>query len=699
MAYQDSYVNTSNSAIMDRPVNLPPQYQKQYEAAARFPDESEILQSHEPMSNDQAVSIVRHDFEAASQYRTQNHDWRWDIADALYTGWKQAKFWEGTQIPRANVSVMVDFEQIESIMPRIMQGLFADPDWFEAVGLGNTTPKAARTIRNTIMSQLHDSNPRETCRRVAKSMVYYGNGILMVGWNYEVRKSLQFIPEFRPKMRRIQSPIDNTMMSVPSGSGFNRRVVERVVEDYINQPFIRYIPLRRFYIDPNAPSPIITESRYCAVESYVHIDDLYALHKCPGFEDMPDLYTLKLFAREKLITQADNSQSNQEAARRGGWSPQIDQSSDPSASRIKLITYFTKDRVIWSINNRYTCYNKPNPIGRITLHDAFYADLLDRFYAMAISDVVEPEQRVQEGLLNARLDELSLSLHPTTVKQRGSGTPAYQIRVRPGGVAESSDPKNDVIRQYPQNATQNAHLEAQASQIRAQKATGVSEMAVMGVGTTQNPAAKTATGANIQGGAAASRIIYTVENFECVVIEPTLVDIHDYDRRFLDPNQMIDAVSSDEADGKIDPIEVFGGKVRFEMRASSKMQSKQALMSLMPMTLQAMMNPQLLVQLNQLGQTIDFVEMMQMFMDASGYRKKFNWVRNLTDAEKKMLQQQKPDQNEADMMLQQDRLTRLKDMQTTKQEMDLLRDFLKMRYEALLFPEEPKKVGAGGGSE
>jgi hypothetical protein len=665
-------------------INLPPQYRHQEQQSYQYPDVRDMRMPFEALSDDQAIKIIRADYETAMNYRYQNHDWRWVIADALYTGWKQSRFWEGTRIPRANVSVMVDFEQIESMMPKVMGALFNEQDWFEAVARGKTTPKAARQIRDILQTQLHDCNPQEVVRRVCKSGVIYGNGIMAVCWDYQVRRRLQFTPQFIPKMNQSINPIDNIMQQMPSGSQFDRRIVEQIVEEYINRPCWKYISLKRFFIDPNAPSPVPSESQFCGYESYMSVEELMALKDQPGFESMPDEYTLWRLSKLNSYSQSDMTQSEQEASRRSNWMPWVDQSSDPAAARIKVIHYFTKNRIIWSLNNRYVVYNKPCPIGRITFHDAFYADLLDRFYAMAVSDVVEPEQRVQEGLLNSRLDELSLAIHPTTVKQRGSGTPLYQVRVRPGGVAESSDPKNDVIRQYPMNATQNAFLEAQASELRVQRYTGVTDLAMIGVGTANNPAAKTATGAGIQGQASASRVIYFVENVERLLIEPALDDTFQYDLHFLDPNQMIQGAQA--GDEPLDPIVLFGADVRFEMRASSRMQSRQALLSLMPLTLQAMLNPQLLAQLAAMGQTIDFVEMMQMFMDASGYRKKFSWIRQLTPQEQQMMH--KPTQAESDMALQQNRMSSLSQMQLNKQEMEILRDILVEKTKAALMPKE-----------
>lgn len=682
-------------------INLPPQYQRQMEAASQYPDMADLRMPNESISDQQMVKIIRHDFENAANYRYQNHDWRWTIADTLYTGWKQPKFWEGTKIPQSALSVMVAFEQIEAMMPAVMETLFGDKEWFEADPIGQTKPESARAVRNILLAQLEPCNPREQLRQVVKSGIMYGNGILDVGWEYLVRTVLQYIPEFIPKQKTIWHPIDNRPIEVPSGE-FDRIVREFELEEAVNQPYFAYVPLRRFFIDPNCPGPYINGprettggARFTCIESYMTVDELDALRNTDGFESMPDMYTLGAIAQRKPYYQSDMGTSEQEAARRASYQPWIDQSTDPAAARIKVIHYFTKQRLAWSLNNEFCVFNKPNPLGKFTQHNLFYADLLDRFYAMAISDVVEPEQRAQEGLLNARFNELALAIYPMTVKQRGSGTPVYQTRVRPGAVAESQDPKNDIIRQYPLNATQNSHLETQASQLRVQKATGITDMSMLGVGTPTNPGARTATGAGLQGQAAGRRVLYFSDNAETLVIEPALNDVYQFDRRFLDPKQQFETAQGEQ----LDPLAIWSGKVRLHMRGASRMRSKQALVQMLPMLFQALLNPALLQQLQATGQTVDLVSVMQMVMDATGYKEKTSWVRQLTPQEMQMMQ--KPDEAEVKQQLQDSRMIRLREMQLNKQEMDLLKTLFTLksqqemkRYEVDNRPA-PKAVGSG----
>lgn len=648
--------------------SLPHEVQQRQQQAYEYPD-NVIRLPFQSLSDAQASKIVLHDYENFSNYRYQNHDWRWVIADTLFTGWKPTRYWEGTKIPMSSLAVMVAFEQIESFVPEVMDALFEDPQWFDTDPMRGTTPDAARVTRDMILAQLQESHPFWQCFETVKSAGMYGNGIMMSGWEYSVNKLLQFIPTYKPITRTVVDPRTGKRIQMPTGQ-YKREIRQNLMDEDINRPIMRYVPLRHCFVDPNAPSPFIREHRAFIHVSYMSVDELDALRKQPGFESMPDKYALLMLAHQKPNEQMDQTLAEMEAARRSSWTPVMDQSTDPAAARVKVVHYYTRDRVIWQLNGTYLCYNRPNPIGEINYYGIPYATLLDRFYAMGICDVIESEQRVQEGLINGRLNELALALHPTTVRNRGSSTPVYQLRVRPGAIADSNDPKNDVVRQYPTNATQLAHLEAQASDIRAQRRTGITGPAMSAIGTSTNPLGRTAAGANLQGRAQASRIKGFVTLFEILVLEPMLTDVHEWNRRFLDPNQMMEALNGEQ----IDPIHIFGAKVKFAMRAGARMQAKQSLLAMVGPAMQTMMNPLLIEQMHSIGKTPNLIGLMKMFMDASGYHNRFEWLTDLTEKEQQMLN--KPDPNMIKAQMQDKRMAALKDMQTSRDEMSMFKELI-----------------------
>lgn len=618
--------------------------------------------------DDFALKIVNADFSSAQTYRTNNHDWRWTNADALYLGYVPQKYWDGTKIPRANISVFTAYEQIESMIPRIIQALFGDDPWFESEAMGHTTPHAARIVKAVILSQMQDSKIRKVIEIAIRSGLIYGNGLLELSWLYSSQMVKKFIPKFIRRRQQAFHPLLGPMMiQLP---GYDRVIREVEEEEYINRPVLENIDIRDFYIDSNCPTSDPNDARYTIKRAYKDADWWESFRNVEGF-NVPSKADILEFCRQKSSAQSDNTKQSQEAARFGQWNPQVDQTIDPGGGRFELLCYKTDRRIVWVANQSYVIYNIPNPYGRKLQYNFSYTDILSRFYGLAVTDVTEGEQRLQEGVLNARIDELALNIHPSTVVKRGNTEPVYKLRVRPGGVNYSDDPKNDMQRQYTNNVTQQAFLETQASDIRVQKITGLADTAAGG----QNPVARSATGAGLQGQATMIRSQYQVEKVEDNVLEPMLSDVHMLNQHHLDPDQRIEAVDGEG----IDPLEIFGAKVKFKMRAGSRMASRAGLLQLLPLVFQEMVNPQLQAQLTQQGKTIDFYEVFQMTLDATGYRNRAAWVRDLTPEEKKAIQAAAEHPQNADLLKQRERLGSMGEMQQNKGEMHLAETAIKSK--------------------
>jgi hypothetical protein len=630
---------------------------------------AKITTTEQEWSDSFALKIVCDDFSRAENYRSQNHDWRWQNADALYLGYVAQKFWEGTKIPRASIPVFTAYEQIESMVPRVVQALFGDNPWFEASPIGKTTPKAARVSRDTILAQMAETRIKRVVELALRSGLTYGNGILESSWLYQSQMVKKFVPRFQPQRRPIQHPITGQTFSVPSG-GFDRVVVEVMEEEYVNRPNVETVSLKDFYIDPNCPTSDPADARYTVKRLFLDLDYLKSLRALEDFT-IPDDATLTEMAQVKPSTQGDNTKSWQESARMANWQPQVDQTADPGGTRVEVLIYKTDRRIVWVANRSMVFYNRPNPYGRKLQYNFCYTDLLDRFYGLAITDVVEGEQRLQEGVLNGRIDELALNIHPQTVVARSNTEPVYKLRVRPGGVTYSTDPKNDMRREYTQNVTQQAFMETAASDVRVQKITGQNDL----VSGAQNPVARSATGAGLQGQATFSRSQYQVEKVEDNMLGPILTDVHMLNQHHLDPNQMIEAV-----DGQmIDPMEVFGAKVRFEMRAGSRMASRQGLLQVLPYIMQYAMNPQLNSQLADQGKTLDYEEIFQMLLDSTGYKKKATWIRDMTPQEQQALQAARQNPQNAELQKQRERMAQMATMQQNKGELDLTKVAIQAR--------------------
>jgi hypothetical protein len=645
---------------------------------ALTPDqEKEIHEPSQKWSDDFAGKVARQDFQTAEQYRQQNHDWRYRNADELYFGWQQQKYWEGTRYPRSSLAVFTCFQQIESILPSDVKAAFGDQDPIEVDPEPGTNPDEARAVRDLILWQIRQNakepeTAREVYRKARKSAYLYGNGVVETGWTYSSVKKTRY--------RVRQVPVTFTSFgfggAVSRPTGKMKRIVEPFeADDITNGPFMRFRQIQDCYVDPNCPGPIIQMGKYFAIRELMSIEDLLEMQANDDDFTIPDEEILIQMAKDKPSSMGDQTKTASESYRNVWYQPTQDSSSDPGSKRIEVIRYWTGDRYVWLGNRTKVFYNQPNKYGVIPCYSTGYVDVLGHWYCISIPDVVEGDQRLQASILNARVDELALAIHPDTIKRRGVNIPQWQVRRRPGLVLEAENPKEDVIRGQVQNVTAAAWQEVEASERRSQKTTGITDLAVLGSPSEGgNSANRTATGINTQRSASGQRIEYGVENCEDQFIEPLLRGIHSMNQTFLDPNSVIDILGDEGKFIQVDPLKVMNADVKFRLRGAARMGAKQALSSNLPMLLQTLSNPELMQQMaQQQGMTLNVQEIMNMVADVTGYKPRSALFVPMTDQQKQQMNQPPP----ADLLhkqMQDDRLSAQAENTQTKGMMDAIRE-------------------------
>jgi len=606
-------------------------------------ESEKVHQPIDPWADNFALKIVTQDFDAAAQYRGMQHDQRWSNADELYLGWVTQKYWQGTRIPRSSLGSFLVYEQVEALLPKLLGQIFSDPSWFEAAPFPNTTAAAGRATRDLMLAQAEPMRIREEMRRIVKSILIYGNGIGELGWIHSEKMRRRPWIVYEPVMGVRRHPLTGQPIEMPIGT--KRRTVIKEIKEVENRPFFSYVALKDFYVDPNTPSPHLWDARFCATRSNKTVDYVDSLRGQTGFR-IPDKLELLAMAKGKPSAQADQTKALTEAYRRGSWNPNLDYSSDPGAKTIEVIAYWTADRLVWVFNRDHVGFNSANPYGFIPFYNGHYSDVLDRFYAMGIADVLEGEQRLQQGIINGRVDELALSLHPQKIKKRGTSVQGGVYATRPDQTFEAEDPSKDFVQLFPPNVTQQAFIEIQASDNRAQRRTGVSETTVMGVAPSMgNSANRTATGVNAQQAASSQRAQYAVENIETGIIEPMLAGWHFLNTTNLDPNQPLQFLGKEGELIRIDPAAIINADIKFAMRASSRMRSKQAMMQVFPLLAQTMLNPQFLELLaSQQKLTIDVNELGQILLESFDYKPRGALFRPLSQEEIQSQKQPSPDE-------------------------------------------------------
>lgn len=665
-------------------------------------EQKKVYEPEQDWSDSFALKITKADFETAENYRTRNHDPRWATSDRLFLGWEEQRYWEGTKIPRSSLGMFVVFSQIQSLLPKVLSSLFADYPWFEVGPEPGTSLVDAVKVRDLIMYQMErmrritHQSIRQVLLLALTDAFLYGVGPIELAWMEETRKMKRFQRSRITPTRTFEHPQFGEI-PLPNGPQ-QEELVERTIEERRQQPFIRHISAKDIYVDPNHDEPQFQGSRYICTRGYMAVDELWAKRDEPGFS-IPTREKLIQLAQDKPMAQADISKQQTEAARGGTWQPHVDSSADPGSLKLEVVTRWSQDRTVWLANREELLYNAHNSYGFIPVFNCFYVPVPGRCYGLSVADVTEAEHRMQGATINARIDEMALHIHGRMVKKRGQPIPSHQLRRRPGQIIEAEHPREDVVLEQISPMMQQAFIEVAASENRVQKITGITDLAVTGVpGAQGNSANRTATGVGVQAQAAFSRLTFLVENIEDTVIEPLLSAWHYMNTQFLPRYEMLKITMGREAETtnqQMDPIDILNADVLFYMRASSKMQSRMALLQAFPLVAQTFLNPDLLAQMHKMGKTFDMSELFTMVLDMTGYKARGKFIRNLTPEEQQSIQQASQQEQNVELVKQRERMESMKELQEMKSAGELQKSIVERGLDAALGPEEPSKTGVG----
>lgn len=589
-----------------------------------------------------AAKVVSEDFEEAARYREAAHDWRWAIHDEIYQAWCEQLYWPGSKQPRSSLSVYLAFEQIETMLPKVLTGLWGDVPPFQVDPRPGTKFQEAQAVSDTLEWQLEEAKAPAVFYAALKDATIYGDGIVELGWDARKMTRRTWVATFVPKMQKVQTIFGS--MSVPVGK--ERKVRELVREEMVNMPTLEKVSIKSFYIDPNCQGVDQNKGRYAIKRMFLTIDEIQSYANVKGFK-VPSIERLRYLATKKPTTNTDNAVASSERARGNQWEPSKDYTADPAGKRIEVLQWDggpSFSRRVWLLGREDVMFNGAG-FGFCPYFHFFYADVPDRFYSLGVCDVVEGDQRLIQGVRNARVDELSLNINASTIKRRGGGVAQSQYRRRPGNVIEVENPKEDVIREQTNNVTQDAYIEESMARRNAQGTTGVSDIAAVG-SPEGNSANRTATGVGVQAKAYDVRMMFMVAKCEIFAIEPLLVAMQTLNSRYLDPDQVVEVLGKDGRWVQIDPLQIKNARVKFSMRAAQRMLSRFGLLQTFPLIIQTFGNPDLLKMLAMTqGMTVDFLELGHALEDMTGYRRRYGgFFRPLNQQEQQALQQPPPEE-------------------------------------------------------
>ena len=596
--------------------------------------------------DEEACKLVLKDLNLAEYYLlAKGMTVEWDKDDRLFLFRMPQAFWEGSSVPRSSLGMPLIMEHIESIMPQVMNALFNDDPPFEADPMPKTSLPAARASKVVLNYQLDEMGFKEETRLFVKEILTYGTDYAKLLWKSYSYPTMTWKREGPPEVRSTDAgPIIAATKQSKRSKAVNGEVV-------VNMPAVEKVHVRHLVVDPSLRGPDIRKAKYVIHRTYPTLADLEDLRGKQGYDLLPpkeDLLQLFFPPKEMPERSLLEGRSTTSVLNTGVSSLDINMefkamprwqmaSNDPNLQPLECLEYWTREKCIVVLNRKLVIKNDINPFGFLPFLSANYIDVPDSFYGVGIAKLLGGEQRLQQGVINSRLDDLALRLSGTFIRKRGANTPTQQVRLRPGGIIDSDDEKGIQMIQYPPAIT-DAFEEVAQSDMRAQRRTGANEMVTQGSVPGQGQIGRTASGVNALSAGVGARLGYFVDQIAQLYFIPALEAFHKMNAMWLDEDQIDDILTSEMGeDYKGDALDVKNARLKFRMLAGSKMRARQQQSQSLPMMTQFLMSPDIQGALSDQGKKLDVSQVVQMWFDVTETPGRQSLIVDLTDEDKKRI--------------------------------------------------------------
>jgi hypothetical protein len=607
-------------------------------------ERSEVVWSPASPADKTALKLVVQDAQ-----EDENFIWsrgipsEWDRLDRLFLATVQMQYWEGTGIPRAHLGIPLVLEHIESITPQIITGLFQQDPPFLSQPRPGASMQLARGNDALLGWAVDSCDFREQLRLGLKSALLYGNGVWKYGW----RTCTKTIIEYRRKQAQQFTPLGVGGVTTPSEYSDEVEQVEREVE--ISEPTFEWIDLRHVLVSKDCRSHDIRRADHVTHRLYLTVEDLDELREYEGY-NIPDRAKLvKILFPPKEEPDDNRTETsgstldvdNDFRYRAEGRS--VAPSVDPLKQPLEILERWDDDKVITVVAKKLVIRNAPNEFHEKPFRSVGFVDVLGSWHALGIGYLIGNEQRMQQGVQNAFLDDLSLSLNGMFVRKRGTNTPTQQLRMRPGGVIDSDDEKGvNILQRQPIPIEVFGVLSA--SDARAQRRTAANEMFVQGVMPAEKSSiTRTRAGVDALTSGAGARLQYFVENIADLVFVPTLVAFRKLIPNKLKPSQIQSILSSELNEAwSGDVMALVNAQFDITILATAKLAARKSLAQTLPLMWQYLTAEPVIQALAQEGKKVSYSELVNMSFDVSGFPNRQDVIIDMTADDNARMQQNNP---------------------------------------------------------
>lgn len=622
--------------------------------------------------DDAAATLVWQDYQRARNY-VESNLWllEWQHTDILYQSPSLDRYprVENGRPPR--ISRYLVAKNTRTMARQVKKAIFAEQAPFFMRPTKDTTQQMVDAWTALLLKLLQRMNFQYNTGLLVDTQVLQGTGIGKAFW--DTRKVWR---QFR---RRKEPPVTADMpltgpKEIPTMDSDDYEVVEEEVEE--SWPCFDYRKLGTTLFDPKwcTPNRPDLSGNFCIDYDYVYFSDLQRMRKLDCYKNIPSDEVLKAYFFSKpradapISTQVEQNLSSQGSPVTHAEAASVQTDEDPLSKPLVLIERWddrTVQTILYYDGKKLTIRNEEH--NNTCIHvTANWWNIDNAGYGMGVGRLTGSDQRINQGVLNECLKMIAYPMNAPLLLASGMNAPTQNVIHRMGGFWQieglpiGSDLHKSVgFLEMPPVPADAWHM-LELSQQSGEDVSGANSAFMQGnLPGPGSSAARTATGANRISAKADDNIADPVEAVSEGVIVRVVYWLIEMVKEHMPVWEIREILSAKDAQLVIDQAfmeQFLNAQFEVTVLAGQKLATRQGIQQILPFFLQLIQQPQLLQFLHERGDTIDFANIVDLFMQVAELQQQPGIIRPLTDKEKQNVAAANPQQQKGTQALQVEQL-------------------------------------------
>lgn len=502
------------------------------------------------------TQMVIDKFNVAQQFR-RPLETNWNAYYKQYRGITVQKYWSDTGVKRSSLHIPATFKAVETLLPRIMNTLFAVNPPFDVRPREESDKRQSEIIKELIRYQFDQSNVYSKFADFVKQALIYGTSIAKVIWRKDEGEGVGLASIYEEAINPVTGLLERNEVG---------QEMARVPKILFDNPDFEVVDLFDFFIDPDA----------------TEIGQSWEIHRTiKTFDELKALERQGIYENIDKLKETQTSEKDSKSERRGAIG--LSEPQDiKGITKIEILEYWgdwkDKDSVITIANRsvsirpkdkqRNPYYHSKHPFIHIICFP-----IPKEFYGMGICEVINSMQEELDDTRNQRLDNVTLILNRMWTYNKDSGINPHRLKSAPGRLIPRGADPEDITPLITPDVTESAYMEEKLIKDDIEEATGATRSIMPSADV--KSVHRTAAGLAMMQSAAGERLKLIIGLIEEQGMKKLIEMYYQLDLQFIDKEMVIRIVGEEGNEFiKVSPEDIRGN-FDFKPAGSSEVVNKE----------------------------------------------------------------------------------------------------------------------------